>query len=71
MSLIVPFNTESLTKRWPQTSSSSACFVSSEPGWRSESAQQAERRRRQRDRAPAAKQPRIRLVELELAEAYT
>ena len=27
-----PFSTESLTKRWPQTSSSRACFVSSAPG---------------------------------------
>ena len=39
-------------------------------GMPSESAQQAERRRRKRDRTPAAKQQRIRLVELELAEAY-
>ena len=28
------FNTESLTNRWPQTSSSRACLVSSAPGCR-------------------------------------
>ena len=39
-------------------------------GMPDESAQQAERRRRERDRASTAKQQRIRLVELELAEAY-
>ena len=70
MSLIVPFNTESLTKRWPQTSSSSACFVNSEPACRTSAHSKPKGVGERAIALPPRSRQRVRLVELELAEAY-
>ena len=68
-SLMAVFSTESLTKRWPQTSSSKRVLGQERTRVADERAQQPEGCRRQIDRSPAAQQQRVGLVELELAEA--